>query len=152
MIILTLGALLNKRSGIRSRSPTSSPLLRRRSISPTSTTADPAWIKQRLPDNTKFEDNLTSRILSAFPFLVEILYWNLTYWVRIDKRFDETIAEGVTRYISLRALPLLSQLLEMSRFGTSRGPMRWQYCHSRKRSVSLLRSQSSNGLSNLPHD
>jgi len=81
VIILTLGALLNKRSGIRSRSPTSSPLLRRRSISPTSTTADPAWIKQRLPDNTKFEDNLTSRILSAFPFLVEILYWNLTYWV-----------------------------------------------------------------------
>ncbi|KAF2837073.1 hypothetical protein M501DRAFT_1018472 [Patellaria atrata CBS 101060] len=34
-----------------------------------------------VPDNSRFRGNITSRFLSFFPFLIEIWYWNLTYWV-----------------------------------------------------------------------
>jgi len=33
------------------------------------------------PDTRVFEDRLLSRLLRAFPFLVEVWYWALIYWV-----------------------------------------------------------------------
>ncbi|KAF2437001.1 hypothetical protein EJ08DRAFT_577802 [Tothia fuscella] len=42
---------------------------------------DPAWIQKLLPDNSRFRKNIISRILAAFPFLIEIGYWNLMYWI-----------------------------------------------------------------------
>jgi hypothetical protein len=38
------------------------------------------WWRRIFPDNTRFRENITSRFLSHFPFLIEILYWNLVYW------------------------------------------------------------------------
>lgn len=35
-----------------------------------------------IPDNACFRNNLTSRLLAYFPFLLEIWYWLMTYWVR----------------------------------------------------------------------
>jgi hypothetical protein len=32
------------------------------------------------PDNLRFHDNIISRFLRKFPFLIEIWYWALTYW------------------------------------------------------------------------
>jgi len=34
----------------------------------------------RVPDNSRFRNNLVSRLLWHVPFLIEIWYWNLTYW------------------------------------------------------------------------
>ncbi|KAF2103163.1 hypothetical protein NA57DRAFT_63817 [Rhizodiscina lignyota] len=33
-----------------------------------------------IPDNTIFRNNLISRVLLYFPFLLEVFYWHLTYW------------------------------------------------------------------------
>lgn len=41
------------------------------------------WSKEiRSPDTQQFEDRLLSRLLFKFPFLVEVWYWALVYWVR----------------------------------------------------------------------
>jgi hypothetical protein len=34
-----------------------------------------------IPNNTRFRSNITSRFLAYFPFLMEVWYWLLTYWV-----------------------------------------------------------------------
>lgn len=34
------------------------------------------------PNNRVFENRLLSRVLRRFPFLVEVWYWALIYWVR----------------------------------------------------------------------
>lgn len=40
------------------------------------------WTKEiRTPDTQAFEDRLLSRLLFKFPFLVEVWYWALVYWV-----------------------------------------------------------------------
>jgi hypothetical protein len=38
-------------------------------------------MRRFLPDNSRFRKNFTSRFLTAFPFLIEIGYWNLMYWI-----------------------------------------------------------------------
>lgn len=38
------------------------------------------------PDTKVFEDRLLSRVLQAFPFLVEVWYWALIYWVSANTR------------------------------------------------------------------
>jgi hypothetical protein len=35
-----------------------------------------------VPDTARFRGNLASRFLAFFPFLMEVWYWLLTYWVR----------------------------------------------------------------------
>ncbi|KAF2110235.1 PAP2 superfamily-domain-containing protein [Lophiotrema nucula] len=73
VLIFTAGALLNRRrksewspiQGSPARYPSSSKVRK----------------SSRLPDNTIFHNNISSRFLSSFPFLIEIWYWNLSYWV-----------------------------------------------------------------------
>lgn len=45
------------------------------------------------PNTRRFRGRLVSRVLEKYPFLVEVWYWGLIYWVRtltqvIRKRFD----------------------------------------------------------------
>jgi len=35
----------------------------------------------RTPDTSRFRDRFFSRVLKRFPFLFEVLYWALIYWV-----------------------------------------------------------------------
>lgn len=45
------------------------------------------WKKEvQTPDTQVFEDRLLSRLLFKLPFLVEVWYWALVYWVRADSK------------------------------------------------------------------
>lgn len=61
-------------------------------IEPTSPTTDGAWRTRKLalyrwsrnvhtPSTHLFRDRLISRILRKFPFIIEVIYWGLIYWV-----------------------------------------------------------------------
>lgn len=55
----------------------------------------------RVPDNAKFRMNLTSRFLAMFPFLMEVWYWLLTYWVYQIARACQALTMGeYTRELS----------------------------------------------------
>ncbi|TID22989.1 glycosyl hydrolase family 47 [Venturia nashicola] len=81
VFLFTIGTLINYRSSKPSSDQLSetSPLLGNR---PTLSEAgeEEKWYRRLFPDNTRFRENRTSKFLNHFPFLVEILYWNLTYW------------------------------------------------------------------------
>ncbi|KAK0640504.1 hypothetical protein DIS24_g9303 [Lasiodiplodia hormozganensis] len=98
VLAFTAGALINRRRSIRaSDSELHAPLLPRRAAS---------------PDNARFRNNITSRFLAKFPFLIEIWYWNLTYWVyQLARALTATIIrnnEAVFARAEAHALAILS--------------------------------------------
>ncbi|EKG21280.1 integral membrane protein [Macrophomina phaseolina MS6] len=86
----TAGTLINRRRAIReSERELHAPLL----SAPRG--ASPSPTPQFYPDNTRFRNNLISRFLAKFPFLLEIWYWNLTYWVyQLARALTATIIRG----------------------------------------------------------
>lgn len=94
VLAFTAGTLINRRRAIREderevRAPLLAPSPR--ATSPQSLpSARPTY-----PDNSRFRDNLTSRFLAKFPFLIEIWYWNLTYWVyQLARALTATLIRG----------------------------------------------------------
>ncbi|KAI0265344.1 PAP2 superfamily-domain-containing protein [Gloeopeniophorella convolvens] len=76
--LLTAGVLLNRRPA----SPTSrshSPLLA--PSSPPSQTRHSSLRLFKPRDTSRYADNWISRTVFRYPFLLEVLYWALTYWV-----------------------------------------------------------------------
>jgi hypothetical protein len=82
--LLTAGCLLNRR--------TSSQLKAAGAASPPTSATHLHFFKWNVavPDNTRFRGSLISRFLAHFPFLMEVWYWLLTYWV---SEFYEELAD-----------------------------------------------------------
>lgn len=87
LTILTAGVLLNRRP-----SPTATPPGSPRSVNSNTRllppTAEPQWRERKLLGRTvrsrntaRWSETAASRILARFPFLVEVWYWLLVYWV-----------------------------------------------------------------------
>jgi hypothetical protein len=78
-LLFTVGTLINYQPSASSQLDENSPLLG----SPGTTEEckeEETWWRRLFPDNTRFRGHKASRFLRHFPFLVEILYWNLVYW------------------------------------------------------------------------
>ena len=77
VLAFTVGAIVNRRRRCRRAEEepcTSAPLLGQ--------DKPPSSLRPSfLSDNTTFRLNITSTLLALFPFLIEIWYWLLTYWV-----------------------------------------------------------------------
>lgn len=83
MLLFTAGALYNRRSKQIQRQVNDCE-------APPSFSAlqIPIASKEDIRPPSQFRDRLLSRFLAAFPFLVEIWYWLLTYWVRKCRQDD----------------------------------------------------------------
>lgn len=81
VLLLTIGTLINYRPSepAINQSDENSPLLGNQRPFP-EPEKDEKWYHRLLPNNTPFREYLTSRFLNHFPFLIEIIYWNLVYW------------------------------------------------------------------------
>lgn len=90
VLAFTAGSLINRRRAIReSERELHAPLL----SSPRG--ASPAPPSPLYPDTSPFRNNLSSRFLAKFPFLLEIWYWNLTYWVyQLARALTATLIRG----------------------------------------------------------
>lgn len=73
--LLTAGCLLNRR--------TSAELKAAAATTPPAPTTHLSFFKWQIqvPDTARFRGSITSRFLAYFPFLMEVWYWLLTYWV-----------------------------------------------------------------------
>jgi hypothetical protein len=113
ILVFILGAFINRQPFRQSARSESSPLL-----PPIAThedpdiRPDPGWVTAIKPDNARFRKNVISRLLAAFPFLVEIGYWNITYWTyQLARALSAVkIREGEETYNQsrLHALTVLS--------------------------------------------
>ena len=68
------------------------------------------WTKEiRSPDTRHLQHRLLSRILRRFPFLVEVWYWALIYWVyQLGRAFTAvTLVEGTVHTARRHALQLI---------------------------------------------
>ncbi|KAF2089043.1 integral membrane protein [Saccharata proteae CBS 121410] len=84
-LAFTTGALINRRPKPKYADSLDeehrAPLLtRERSHDAAATNALAGPVLPHCPDNSVFRQNITSRFLAYAPFLIEIWYWNLTYW------------------------------------------------------------------------
>ncbi|PSN67395.1 hypothetical protein BS50DRAFT_493886, partial [Corynespora cassiicola Philippines] len=87
VFIFTVATLINRRRRRRNSLPNDLKV-----CSPTSKLVSPSIPQAGLPDNSRFRTNLTSRFLSKFPFLLEIWYWNLTYWTyQLARAYSATL-------------------------------------------------------------
>lgn len=96
--LLTAGCLVNYRSGSAQQVVYASSMAR-----DSRPTKMPVFFgKQlRIPDTEPFRRNITSRFLAYFPFLMEVWYWLLTYWVYQIARACQALTMGQhTREIS----------------------------------------------------
>ncbi|WWC66003.1 uncharacterized protein I303_108625 [Kwoniella dejecticola CBS 10117] len=98
--LLTAGCLLNKRKAsdivqAHTLSGNLSPVI--------SNPQNTAWNfkemkfllwKIKVPSNTRFRMNLFSRFLGMFPFLLEVWYWLLTYWIYQIARAMQALTMG----------------------------------------------------------
>ncbi|KAF2007318.1 hypothetical protein P154DRAFT_117485 [Amniculicola lignicola CBS 123094] len=75
VLFFTLGTLWNRRRSSKVELPSSPRRL------PTHYGSEQGVGLLVIPDNTPSRRNLLSRFVTAFPFLVEIWYWLLIYWV-----------------------------------------------------------------------
>jgi hypothetical protein len=75
--LLTAGCLLNRRTSAELKSAS---VAQERMPEPSRTLPFFKW-QIGVPNNTRFRPNITSRFLAYFPFLMEVWYWLLTYWV-----------------------------------------------------------------------
>jgi hypothetical protein len=74
--LLTVGCLWNRRSAADLRAADAAP-----APEPVRVLPFLAW-SAPVPDTARFRGTLASRFLAHFPFLIEVWYWLLTYWVR----------------------------------------------------------------------
>ncbi|KAL1302409.1 hypothetical protein AAFC00_002806 [Neodothiora populina] len=68
------------------------------------------WTKEvRTPDTSVFEDRLLSRLLVKLPFLVEVWYWALVYWVyQLGRAFTAvTLVQGTVYTARRHALQVI---------------------------------------------
>lgn len=90
--LLTAGCLLNRRTSAELKSAAAA-------TPPVATTHLPflKWAV-KVPDTTRFRGTVTSRFLAYFPFLMEVWYWLLTYWVRSTYFHDSVppVLHGIT--------------------------------------------------------
>jgi len=83
--LFTVGTLVNRRR--RAKDPKYQTDIETSLLPPPSPSRSPSPSVDRfddkrwVPDNSRFRNNLVSRFLAYFPFLIEIWYWLLTYWV-----------------------------------------------------------------------
>ncbi|KAK8252634.1 integral membrane protein [Phyllosticta capitalensis] len=71
VLVFTVGTLINRRRNIRQDDT--------EACAPLVTPSDEVN-SVSIPETSRFRGNLTSRFLAKFPFLMEIWYWNLSYW------------------------------------------------------------------------
>lgn len=66
-------------------------------------------VEVRSPDTQHFSERLLSRVLRNFPFLVEVWYWALIYWVyQLGRAFTAvTIVQGTVHTARRHALQLI---------------------------------------------
>ncbi|KAK7547566.1 PAP2 superfamily-domain-containing protein [Phyllosticta citricarpa] len=106
VLVFTIGALVNRRRDARQDDPEAyAPLLARfNEINPTSSSGR--------PDSSRFRDNLMSKFLAKFPFVMEIWYWNLSYWIyQLARALSATLIRHNTAIFSTarhHALSILS--------------------------------------------
>jgi hypothetical protein len=62
------------------------------------------------PDTSLFRDTAASRVFLKFPFLVEVWYWGLIYWVSLGHRFDMVLANELQVYQLGRAFTAVTLL------------------------------------------
>lgn len=79
VLLFTVGTLINYRPFRPDQPDENSPLLGTQTTTTEEPSKQPKWWQR--PDNTRFRKNITSRFLAHFPFLIEIVYWNLVYWI-----------------------------------------------------------------------
>jgi hypothetical protein len=128
VVLLTLGALLNYHPTLRTPSRSSSPLLRPRSTTIPWSVPDPPWVRSLLPDNSRFEYYPSSRFLATFPFLIEILYWNVTYWVLLFMKSTKALRLTILhRYTNSLERFLLQRSLVTRLYGILQGLTRCLY-------------------------
>lgn len=83
-------------------------------------TEEPGWRRRRIgllgwqkdiysPNTAEFSERLLSRLLRAFPFLVEVWYWALIYWVyQLGRAFTAvTLVQGTVHTARRHALQLI---------------------------------------------
>lgn len=88
--LLTAGCLINYRSGASQALVHASKLLRDHRPEKM-----PFFGKMiRIPDTERFRRNVVSRFLAYFPFLMEVWYWLLTYWVYQIARACQALTMG----------------------------------------------------------
>ncbi|KAF2140839.1 uncharacterized protein K452DRAFT_41533 [Aplosporella prunicola CBS 121167] len=123
-LAFTAGTLLNRRRGCfpredddpASRAPLLSTTVRSVSPSPSASPSPPP--KGRCPDTARFRGNLSSRFLARFPFLIEIWYWNLTYWVyQLARALTATLIRDNDAVFALARAHALSLLALEQRMG-----------------------------------
>jgi hypothetical protein len=79
--LLTAGCLLNRRSSSQLKAAAAL----RDHVPETNTHLPFLKWQARVPSTVRFRSTITSRFLAYFPFLMEVWYWLLTYWVSAVK-------------------------------------------------------------------
>ena len=87
--LLTAGCLFNRRTSSQLR------VLNTQTVLPARQThlSFFKW-SVRVPDTTVYAGRLTSRFLARFPFLMEVWYWLLTYWIYQISRAMQALTMG----------------------------------------------------------
>jgi hypothetical protein len=75
--LLTAGCLINRRTSTQLKAAAAA---QERVPEPNTRLPLFKW-QAHVPNNARFRANITSRFLAYFPFLMEVWYWLLTYWV-----------------------------------------------------------------------
>ncbi|KLO15633.1 hypothetical protein SCHPADRAFT_824512 [Schizopora paradoxa] len=105
--LLTVGCLLNRRTSSTLRLLRSPAAYNQLPVRPTHL---PTFFGAtvRIPDTAKYSGRLVSRFLARFPFLMEVWYWLLTYWVYQIARAMQALTMGKgTRGIAQRHAELI---------------------------------------------
>jgi hypothetical protein len=126
VVLFTIGTLINYRPPPRGSNSSEEPLLRPRLIGPEQK-RETRWTRI-FPDNSRFRDNISSRFLARFPFLIEIWYWNLAYWIyqvsraitAVKIRGNDDVFEAAKNH----AVSILS-LEEVHHFAIEQGLQAW---------------------------
>jgi len=81
------------------------------------------WERSVMTPNTKLhQDRLLSRLLRQYPFLVEVWYWALIYWVRTTSTHTAPVPRRRVPKQSLLTLPRSTSLAVPSRLSLFRRP------------------------------
>jgi len=108
--LLTLGCLLNRRTSSTLRMLRSPAAFSQLPVHPTTMNTF-FGVTVRVPDTAKYGGRLISRFLARFPFLMEVWYWLLTYWVYQIARAMQALTMGSgTREIAQRHAEIIVAL------------------------------------------
>ncbi|KAK8173821.1 integral membrane protein [Phyllosticta citrichinensis] len=114
ILVFTVGALINRRRSTGQDDPEAyAPLL-------APANGQSLTSSSGCHDSTRFRDNWTSRFLAKFPFLMEIWYWNLSYWTyQLARALTATLIRHNTAVFSTARRHALSVLSLEQRLGFS---------------------------------